>query len=61
MMRLDIIITSIMMLIGCTPSQHNRPPQDLVQICEIRGVTYHCYYVTRDELERAVREAQGQH
>lgn len=34
--------------------------RDLVEICEIHGSTRDCYYVDRRELERAIREAQGQ-
>jgi hypothetical protein len=37
-----------------------RPQQDLVRVCEKRVNTYTCYYVSRQELERAMREAQGQ-
>ena len=40
--------------------KRKRIPQDLVQICETRVISKSCYYITRQELERAIREAQGQ-
>ena len=40
--------------------KRKRVPQDLVQICETRVISRSCYYIPRHELERAIREAQGQ-
>ena len=40
--------------------KRKRVRQDLVQICETRVITKNCYYISRQELERAIREAQGQ-
>ena len=40
--------------------KRKRVPQDLIQICETRVITRSCYYIPRHELERAIREAQGQ-
>ena len=40
--------------------KRKRVRQDLVQICETRVISRNCYYVTRQELERMIREMQGQ-
>ena len=67
-MRDSVMIVAIMLLAGCAAHgnksmvepKRKRPARDLVQVCETRVISRNCYYVDRRELERAMREAQGQ-
>ena len=44
----------------CAKRTARPPPADAIEVCEVRIGSRRCYYVSPQELDRILREAQGQ-